>query len=96
MIFSIILSAAAMQLAIAGSEEAESILKKMESIARGLRDELESAYTARCETETLTECRRQNFNDCSSMFPDPVCRLNYWKAQIPPPACECGSELFTR
>ena len=84
-------SAAAVQLVNAGSEEAESVLEKMESVARGLRDELEKAYAARCDAATLMECEHQNYNDCSSRFPLLQCGLKF-DDKSPPSECSCGSE----
>ena len=90
-LFSLILSAAATQVANAGTEEAESVLAKMESIARGLRDDLEIAHSARCDPVILTECASQNYNDCSSKFPQPQCGLEF-DEKSPPSECSCGSE----
>ena len=53
--------------------EVESVFQKMESDARTLRDELERAYSARCETKTLEKCYKANFNDCYSVFPNQQC-----------------------
>ena len=89
--FSLILSAVAMQAANAGLEEAESVLAKMESIARGVRDDLEIAHSARCDPVILTECASQNYNDCSSKFPQPQCGLEF-DEKSPPSECSCGSE----
>lgn len=60
--------------AIADKEnEVESILNRMVSDALLFRDEIIRAYRLRCETETLTECARNNYNDCSSTFPNQQC-----------------------
>lgn len=53
--------------------EVESILKRMESDVLAFRDEIERVYSARCETQTLTDCAYNNFNDCSSTFPNQQC-----------------------
>ena len=61
----------------AASEEKENevrdILQKMKSDALAFRDEIERVYGARCDTETLSLCDENNFNDCSSTFPKQVC-----------------------
>jgi hypothetical protein len=90
-LFSLFLFAEAMQAANAGSDEAESVLAKMESIARGVRDDLEIAHSARCDPVILTECASQNYNDCSSKFPQPQCGLEF-DEKSPPSECSCGSE----
>jgi hypothetical protein len=77
--------------AIAGWEEVESMLEKMESVARGLRDELEKAYSARCDVATLTECAKSNYHDCASMFPNPQCGLTF-DDKNPHSLCQCGRE----
>lgn len=53
--------------------EVKSILQRMESDVRDFRDEIERAYSARCETKTLTDCGESSFNDCSSSFPGQQC-----------------------
>jgi len=53
--------------------EVKSILQRMEPDALAFRDELERVHSARCETKTLTECAKNNFNDCSSSFPTASC-----------------------
>ena len=37
------------------------------------RDELERAYSSRCDTNTLTECTKSNFNHCTSSFNNQEC-----------------------
>ena len=54
-------------------DEVKSILRRMESDVLAFRDELDCVYSARCETKTLTECTKNNFNDCSSTFPNQQC-----------------------
>jgi len=49
-------------------DEVKFILKRMETEVLDFRNELERAYSSRCETNTLTECTRSNFNDCTSTF----------------------------
>ena len=49
------------------------ILQQMESDVLAFRDEMERVYAARCDTSTLTECSRNNFNDCSSTYPNQQC-----------------------
>ncbi len=53
--------------------EVKSIYEWMESQALRFRDEMERVYAARCETQTLKECYKMNYNDCSSTFPNQVC-----------------------
>jgi len=53
--------------------EVKSILQQMELDVLAFRDEIERAYSLRCETETLAECDQSNFNDCSSVFPNGQC-----------------------
>ena len=55
------------------TNEVEFILKKMESDVLMFRDEMERVYSDRCNTNTLTECARSNFNDCSSSFRNQIC-----------------------
>jgi len=49
-------------------DEVEAILKRMESEVLDFRDELERAYSSRCDTNTLAECAKSNLNDCTSSF----------------------------
>ena len=49
-------------------DEVESILKRMSTEVLDFRDELERAYSSRCDTNTLTECTKSNYNDCTSSF----------------------------
>ena len=49
-------------------DEVEAILKRMSNEVLDFRDELERAYSSRCDTNTLTECAKSNFNDCTSSF----------------------------
>ena len=53
--------------------EVESIFLKLESDVRAFRDVIVQAHGARCETNTLEECKQGNFNDCDSTFPNQVC-----------------------
>lgn len=73
----ILLSAACWLLADAASLEKENevkvILQQMESDVLAFRDEMERVYSARCDTSTLAECSRSNFNDCSSVYPKQEC-----------------------
>ena len=54
-------------------KKAGAIMRKLKSDVLWFRDEIETAYGARCETGTLTACHRSNFNDCSSTFPRQYC-----------------------
>ncbi|KAL9180726.1 hypothetical protein ACHAXT_011179 [Thalassiosira profunda] len=64
-------------LAGAASAEAErqveAILQRMETDVLAFRDEMERAYSLRCDAATLTECSESNFNDCSSTYPGQQC-----------------------
>ncbi|KAL7540189.1 hypothetical protein ACHAXR_009925 [Thalassiosira sp. AJA248-18] len=53
--------------------EVKSILQRMESDTLAFRDEIERVYSARCDTKTLTDCGKSNFNDCSSSLPGQQC-----------------------
>mmetsp|Transcript_17970 Transcript_17970/g.32529 ORF Transcript_17970/g.32529 Transcript_17970/m.32529 type:complete len:631 (-) Transcript_17970:1364-3256(-) len=53
--------------------EVKLIMQRMEYDVLAFRDEMERAYTARCDTPTLTECSENNFNDCSSTYPNQQC-----------------------
>ena len=53
--------------------EVTQILKHMENEVLSFRDELESVYSLRCNTNTLSQCGNANLNDCSSSFPNQQC-----------------------
>ena len=53
--------------------EVESILFKMEDEVKAFRYEMESNYRSRCDSQTLNECLRNNYNDCMSTFPNQQC-----------------------
>ncbi|KAL7477220.1 hypothetical protein ACHAW6_003033 [Cyclotella cf. meneghiniana] len=58
----------------AGNEvKVESILKSMEYSVLAFRDHIERVYKSRCEPETLAECSKSNYNDCSTAYPNPQC-----------------------
>lgn len=71
------LAAASLPVADAASYDKENevkfVLQRMESDVRDLRDEMERVYSSRCDTATLTQCSRSNYNDCSSTFPNQQC-----------------------
>ena len=70
-------AAASLPAAGAASPEKEyqvqAIFEQMEADVLAFRDEMERVYAARCDTATLTECARGNYNDCSSTYPNQVC-----------------------
>lgn len=76
----------------AGWEEVESVLAKMESVTRQLRDELESAYASRCDPDTIKGCAKTNYHDCASKFPDPICGLVNDNKDPSQTVCQCGCE----
>ena len=53
--------------------EVKSILTGMEYEVKAFRDEIERVYKSRCDSQTLTECINNNYNDCSSTFPNQKC-----------------------
>ncbi|KAL7486287.1 hypothetical protein ACHAW6_011887 [Cyclotella cf. meneghiniana] len=53
--------------------EVKSILKQMEDTVLAFRDEIERAYESRCDPEKLAECSKGNYDDCSSIYPNPQC-----------------------
>lgn len=64
-------------------EIARTFLRKMEDLAKEIRNEIINANKLRCES--LQECGGKNYNDCSSEFPNPTCSNN------PTSLCkECG------
>ncbi len=54
-------------------DDVESILIKMEDEAKAFRYEMERVYRSRCDSQTLNECFRNNYNDCTSTFPNQQC-----------------------
>ena len=54
-------------------DEVESILIKMEDEVKAFRYEMERVYTSHCDSQTLNECLRNNYNDCMSTFPNQQC-----------------------
>ena len=53
--------------------EVKLILEHIEEETLKFRDEIERAYGERCNTETLSQCSKGNFNACSSVFPNQQC-----------------------
>mmetsp|Transcript_18822 Transcript_18822/g.37996 ORF Transcript_18822/g.37996 Transcript_18822/m.37996 type:complete len:104 (+) Transcript_18822:292-603(+) len=51
----------------------QAILQRMEQKVLALRDEFERVYQFRCDTNTLDQCGRNNYNDCYSSYPDAKC-----------------------
>lgn len=51
----------------------QAILQRMEQKVLALRDEFERVYQFRCDTTTLDQCGRNNYNDCYSSYPDAEC-----------------------
>jgi Mg-chelatase subunit ChlD len=54
-------------------DEVKLILQSMEEDVLRFRDEIERAYGSRCESDTLNQCARNNYNDCSSVYPNQEC-----------------------
>lgn len=75
----------------AGSDdEARSILRDMEVVAKNIRDEIERVYTKRCYSDTLQNCGSNNYNDCSSEFPNPT------GSKVSIDKCKCGCECVEK
>ena len=53
--------------------EVKLILQRIEEDTLKLRDEIEIAYSKRCNIDTLSQCSRSSFNGCSSVFPNQQC-----------------------
>jgi hypothetical protein len=64
---------AAAQATLEQQNDVELILERMEDEAKAFRDEIERVYTSRCDSETLNECVKKNYNDCWSKFPNEKC-----------------------
>lgn len=58
---------------VGNEAEVESILQRMENSVLAFRDQIENIYTSRCDAETLIECTKSNYNDCSSIYPNQQC-----------------------
>ncbi len=71
-------------------DEAEGILLEMEDEVKALRDKLEEVYTKRCDIETYSSCDRNNYNDCSSAFPNQKC--TFIKPQCGDSPTRCDGE----
>jgi len=54
-------------------QQVKGILERMNSDVLAFRDEIEAAYSQRCSTDTLNQCARGNYNDCTSAFPNQIC-----------------------
>jgi len=54
-------------------QQVKTILTRMEADCLAFRDEIEAAYSQRCSTDTLNQCARGNYNDCTSTFPNQIC-----------------------
>lgn len=63
------------------------------TVAKDLRDEIELVYKERCDYGTLSDCDRNNYNDCSSEFPNPQC-FDEENFNLTSSECECGSECL--
>ena len=75
----------------AGSDdEARSILREMEDVAKNIRDKIERVYTMRCNSDTLLTCGSKNYNDCSSEFPNPE------GSKVSIDKCKCGCECVEK
>lgn len=53
--------------------EFKAVLERMESDVLALRDEIERVYQYRCDLSTLDDCGYNNYNDCSSTYPNEEC-----------------------
>ncbi len=53
--------------------EFKAVLERMESDVLALRDEIERVYQYRCDLSTLDECGYNNYNDCTSAYPNEEC-----------------------
>lgn len=51
----------------------QNLLEKMESDVLALRDEIERVYQYRCNLSTLRSCGYNNYNDCTSSYPNEAC-----------------------
>mmetsp|Transcript_9291 Transcript_9291/g.20093 ORF Transcript_9291/g.20093 Transcript_9291/m.20093 type:complete len:668 (-) Transcript_9291:4-2007(-) len=53
--------------------QVKMILQDMEASVLAFRDELERLAASRCDTATLLQCSNNNYNDCSSTYPNQQC-----------------------
>lgn len=53
--------------------EVKAILREMQADALAFRDEMERLAPSRCDGETLSNCARGNYNDCTSAYPGGRC-----------------------
>ena len=51
----------------------QDILEKMKNDVLLFRDEVERVYSSRCDASTLENCAYNNYNSCSSTFPQQQC-----------------------
>ena len=75
---SILLLSATVTLLVNGAtvdkeNEVKLILENMETDVLNFRNEVERVYSSRCETSTLKQCYKSNYNDCSSIYPNQEC-----------------------
>mmetsp|Transcript_39498 Transcript_39498/g.118569 ORF Transcript_39498/g.118569 Transcript_39498/m.118569 type:complete len:168 (-) Transcript_39498:1689-2192(-) len=50
-----------------------SAMKRLQDDVLQYRNEVERAYTERCWSRTLNTCQKNNFNECSSRYPNQTC-----------------------
>lgn len=69
-----------------------STLRQIEINALLVRDEVESAYSSRCDPDTLNQCEGQNWNACSLTFTSPYCvnPSDHGYSSNCSCGCECG------
>mmetsp|Transcript_6412 Transcript_6412/g.13432 ORF Transcript_6412/g.13432 Transcript_6412/m.13432 type:complete len:665 (-) Transcript_6412:123-2117(-) len=74
----------------AASAEAEArvteIVSKLKADTLSFRDELERVYSDRCSAETLTDCAKGSYSDCTSAFPGQEVCMD--------PSQECNANAF--
>jgi len=47
--------------------------QQMEAEVLAFKDEIERAYGRRCDESTLAQCSRNNYDNCSSVYPNEEC-----------------------
>jgi len=54
-------------------QQVKAVFEQMETDVLAFADEIERVYQNRCDIETLNQCGRSNFNDCTSTYPNQMC-----------------------
>ena len=54
-------------------QQVKAVFEQMEYQVLAFADEIERVYQNRCDIETLDQCGRSNFNDCTSIYPNQMC-----------------------